>query len=228
MTTTSTETRDFLSAGTVGDIAALIEACDFPDGAYFLAEQLPREVIPASQRQELLQFARVSDLKKRNEPAGSGDAKIDPALYTSGRIFCQEFELRWNYNQRAGETQVVYLGEQERALPGLKPAKNLDSLREELRALEKKSKSGHYYLFGTTLDTSGKGERIQQMGLANGQEEDKERRYYAEVRIPRLLRYPRLDEESGKRRVQLVVCEYVDEKTGSTRLFRFQKLEVAE
>lgn len=227
MTTSNTETLDFLAAGTVEDIAALIEACEFPQDAYFLAEQLPQHVIAQEQRQELLQFARVSDLKKKNDSMSSHGAKIDPALYTSGRIFCQKFELRWNYNQRTRETQVVYLGEEERTLPDLKPAKNLDSLRTELRALEKKAKSGHYYLFGTTLDTSLNGERIQQMGLVEEQR-DADWRYYAEVRIPRLLRYPKPDNAGNKRRVRLVVCEYFERGTGSVRLFRFQKLEAAE
>ncbi len=43
--------------------------------------------------------------------------------------------------------------------------------------------------------------------------------YYAEVRIPRLLRYPELTEKP--RRVQLAVREYTDEKTGRVQLFRF-------
>jgi hypothetical protein len=224
MTTTSEETRDFLLAGTIKDIAALIEACDFPPKTYFLAEQLPQHVIAQEQRQELLQFARVSDLKRRNAPADADKAKIDPALYTSGRIFCQEFELRWSTNQRTGETQVVYLGEEERTLPGLEPARNLGQLRTHIKGLEKKPGSKTYYLFGTTLETSLGGERLQQMGLS--QEEGW--RYYAEVRIPRLLRYPRVDNPRKEQRVQLVVCEYVDKETGSVKLFRFQDLRAAQ
>ena len=224
MTTTSEETRDFLLAGTIKDLAALIEACDFPENAYFLAEQLPQRVISQEQRQDLLQFARVSDLKRRNAPADADKAKIDPALYTSGRIFCENFELRWSKNQRTGETQVVYLGEEERTLPGLEPARDLDQLRTEIQGLEKKPGSRSYYLFGTTLDTSLDGRRMEQMGLT----QEDGRRYYAEVRIPRLLRYPRVDNPRKERRVQLVVCEYVEKETSSVKLFRFQKLAAAE
>jgi hypothetical protein len=224
MTTTSEETRDFLLAGTIKDLAALIEACDLPESAYFLAEQSPQRVITQEQRQDLLQFARVSDLKRRNAPAASGKANIDPALYTSGRIFCENFELRWSKNQRTGETQVVYLGEEERTLPGLEPARELDRLRREIKGLAKKPGSRSYYLFGTTLETSLDGERLTQMGLT----QEDERRYYAEVRIPRLLRYPSVEHSPKERRVQLVVCEYVEKETGSVKLFRFQKLEAAE
>jgi hypothetical protein len=224
MTTTSEETRDFLLAGTIKDIAALIEACDFPENAYFLAELLPQRVISQEQRQDLLRFARVSDLKRRNAPADADKAKIDPALYTSGRIFCENFELRWSKNQRTGETQVVYLGEEARTFPGLEPARDLDRLRTDIQGLEKKPGSRSYYLFGTTLETSLGGERLQQMGLS----QEDGWRYYAEVRIPRLLRYPRVNAPRNVRRVQLVVCEYVDKETGSVKLFRFQDLRAAQ
>ncbi len=72
-----------------------------------------------------------------------------------------------------------------------------------------------YYLFGTKLDAR----RRQELGL----EED--RGYFAEVRVPRLLRYP---VKTNALRVQLHVSEYVDEKTGQVQLFRFQDLREAE
>lgn len=217
MTSIETKVCDFLQAGRVKDIAALIEVCDLPQDAFFLAEQIPREAINATGRQELLQFARVSMLKKHNT------AGIDPACYTSGRVFCPQFELRWHTDSHTGETRVVYLGEQERPLPGLIEATDLKKLREELRTL-KKTGDARYYLFGTTLDTSPEGRQLlKQRDLDN-----KELwRYYAEMRIPRLLRYPSVGESGGKRRVQLTVCEYIEQETGSVRLFRFQKLEPA-
>ncbi|HEY1350599.1 MAG TPA: CRISPR-associated protein Csx19 [Ktedonobacteraceae bacterium] len=227
MAVTKTETRDFLHAGMVKDIAALIEACDFPPDAFFLGEQLPWKVIEASRRQELLQFAYVGELKRQNVPDAANNAGIDPAQYTSGRVFCSQFELRWHKKPQSDETQVVYLGEQDQTLPGLLPASDLAELRTELQTLERGA-SARYYLFGTTLDTSREGQRLlKQMGLPDEQK-DGQARYYAEIRIPRLLRYPRLDSPGEKQRVRLVVCEYREKETGSVRLFRFQRIEAAE
>jgi hypothetical protein len=227
MTGTKTETRDFLHAGTVKDIAALIEACDFPHDAFFLGEQLPWKVIDASRRQELLQFAYVNELKRQNNPDAANNASIDPAQYTSGRVFCSRFELRWHKKPHSDETQVVYLGEGERKLSGLLPASDLAELRAELQTLEG-GVPVKYYLFGTTLDTSNEGQRLlKRMGLPDEQK-DGQARYYAEIRIPRLLRYPRLDGSGEKQRVRLVVCEYREKETGSVRLFRFQRIEAAE
>ena len=69
---------------------------------------------------------------------------------------------------------------------------------------------------GELLDTT----RLTSMGL-EGDGEKEPISYYAEVRIPRLLRYPA---PAKARRVRLVVCEYTDEDTGSVQLFRFQDL----
>ncbi len=228
MTTTSAETRDFLVAGTIKDIAALIEACDFPQDAYFLAEQLPQRVIAKEQRQALLQFIDVNELKARNA-SGDPSRRIDPASYGTGRIFCSEFELRWNRDQRTGKTRAVYLGSQKPEERGIvfdeisqKSDGNGQEQAEDLANLIRQER--RYYLFGTTLDTSLDGKRIEQMGLS----QENGRRYYAEVRIPRLLLYPRIKNAGNSRRVQLVAYEYVDKETGSVRLFRFQKLEAAE
>jgi hypothetical protein len=218
MTATEIGIHDFLYAGTTKDIAALIEACNFPSQAFFLAEQMPQEPVALSQRQELLQCVCVSELKK----PGSDGPGLEPARYTSGRVFCPHSELRWQTSSRTGEVQVVYLGEHMCALPDLVPASDLAVLQAELPTLEKKPAS--YYLFGTTLDTSPEGQRLlEQMDLTHDQG-----RYYAEVRIPRLLRYPRLADAGEKRRVQVIVCEYREKETGSIRLFRFQDIQAAE
>jgi hypothetical protein len=229
MTTRSEETRDFLVAGTIKDIAALIEACDFPPQTYVLAEQLPQHVIAKEQRQELLQFIDVNELKARNA-SGDPARRIDVAGYGTGRIFCSAFELRWSRDQRTGKVRAIYLGSRKPEEVGIvfdeisqtsdenserKPPEDLAKLRRQERT---------YYLFGTTLDTSLDGKRMEQMHLT----QENGWRYYAEVRIPRLLRYPRVDDPRKERRVRLVVCEYVDKETDSVKLFRFQKLEAAE
>lgn len=127
------------------------------------------------------------------------------AEYTSGRIFCSQRELRWeNHGQ---SSQVVYTGD-KRELPLLSMTMNVDLSQYKLQT------SG-YYFFGERL----RPEELKLIG-APAQEGD-----YAEVRIPRLLRYP---VESNWRRVRLRVVEYSDEKTGKVEFFRFQGLESGE
>ncbi len=191
-------TEEILCTGPVRDVAALIKAGDFPRDAYFLAERLPQQVIVDPQeRQDLLRFARLHEVIDDNVIAD----------YTSGRVFDQDFELRWEKDADGGY-KVVYLGK-ERSIPGL------EKDDKELKKLDRSKLLKHYYLFGEYLNK----ERLESMGI------EPEEGYYAEVRIPRLLRYPAL---KGARRVQLTVCEYIDKETGRVGLFRFQGLQPAE
>ena len=90
------ETGEILSTGSIKNLAGLIKACDFPEEALFLAEQLPSHIVYQDQRQDLLRFAHLGDVKNAQD-------------YTSGRIFSQTFELRWE-KESAGNYQVVYFG----------------------------------------------------------------------------------------------------------------------
>lgn len=181
---------EILATGLVENIAAYIAACAFPPESFVLAEHFPRQVVADPQeRQDLLRFARLAD-------------GIDLSLYTSGRVFHRDFELRWERDSRG--TRAVYLG-RARDLPALTM---LDKWQEGLQQDQRS-----YYLFGAHL----RAETLEHMGLPEGQG------YYAEVRIPRLLRYP-----EKARRVRLVVCEYRVEQTHQLQLFRFQDLRPAE
>lgn len=122
--------------------------------------------------------------------------------YTSGRIFHTEFELRWE--KTSSETQVVYIGKQQ-ALPHL--TEKRDVLNGCVRA------SSSYYLFGKRLtDTAAK--NIGQPALPGD---------FAEVRIPRLLRYP--VKEKDKNYAKLSVYEYRHGLTNECVLFRFRGIE---
>lgn len=201
-------TDEVLSTGTVKNIAALIAGGNFPDNAFFLAEQVPQHIVEGrAARADLLRFACVRDLKLNDEKKDG----IDPAFYTTGRIFAPDFELRWHQDTATGQTRVVYLGT-ERSLPGLERSQ---------KTLSKKKEFKQYYLFGEPLSAS----RLTDLGL----EEEQEylaggEGYYAELRIPRLLRYPIVAEK----RIQLTICEYVEEATGRVELFRFQALTEVE
>lgn len=189
--------EEIIATGPVSDIATLIKACNFPPEAFILTENFPPyRINDQRERQNLLRFARLEDGLDKDSFAVNNT--------TSGRVFLPDFELRWEKKEH--EYWVIYLGA-KRDLPALKVDEDV------LKKLQKREASKKYYLFGEVLDS----QRLSHMGLEGTTG------YYAEVRIPRLLRYPPLP--NAPRRVQLVICEYVDKTMGSVQLFRFQNLE---
>ena len=179
---------------TVDDFPQLVADCGFLSSAFILVERLPEQVITrATERQELLRFTHF-------------DQDFRFTDYTSGRIFDEHAELRW---EKQGKTiQVIYLGPRVRtqALPNhkLQESNELDKLKP---AGEKK-----YFLFGERLSS----ENLKKIGTAAKPGD------FAEVRIPRFLRYPPL--QNDQRYVRLVIREYLDEESRVV-LFRFQDLK---
>ena len=188
--------EEVLYAGPVviNDFLQFITDCEFVSSAFVLCEQLPKHVITGrKEQQNLLLFTH-----------------FDPAIcfkdYTSGRIFDEYAELRWE--QQENTMQVVYLGSKDRVQTllnyKLQPSKALNKLKP---GIEKK-----YFLFGERIAP----EDLEKIGSAAKPGD------FAEVRIPRILRYPvQLDKQ---RYVRLVVREYCDEEN-RVMLFRFQDLK---
>ncbi len=205
-------TEETLYTGTVTDIAALIQACDFPPDAYVLVERQPRTVVEEGGRQDLLRFDRLNEV--------IADKKFDFASYTSGRVFHPRFELRWEQNAvKMGEASVVYIGVERKLPEVLKPRATLRS----------DGKEHHYYLFGELLDQ----DKQSKMGLEHSQGYE----YYAETRIPRLLRYPEPAQGRQPQRLQLLAREYhlideegekSEESEGQGRIYRFLNLVEAQ
>lgn len=188
-------TKETLYTGPVTDIAALVEACHFPQKSYVLVVRQPKTVVGERERQDLLRFARLED-------------GIDIASYTSGRIFHQDFELCWEQDAATqGQASVVYLGV-ERELPGLTKSE---------WTVQPEGKERHYYLFGERLDL----DHLRKMGI------EPQEGYYAETRVPRLLRYPR-SEGRQPQRLQVTAREYllIDPRKGEEkgRAYRFLDL----
>ncbi len=183
---------------TFDKFSQLIVACHFPPEALVLTERLPEQVVRAEERLALLQFTYFS-------------TNISIVGYTSGRIFQRDAELRWEKQEE--KIHAVYIGPQEHSAI-LRDADLQE--QHELATLKKRDKPAYYYLFG---------ERLRQDDL-NKIGPSAKPGDFAEVRIPRLLRYPvKLDQ---KRYIRLAVCEYIDERTGQVALFRFQGLETVE
>jgi len=171
-------------------------------------------VIKPKERQDLLLFEQF-------------DPEMRFAKFTSGRIFTEQLELRWE--RQGAKMQVVYLGKSEYASV-LKDYRLKDSADESVKESEKvipdklEKRQKFYYLFGERLSPED-AKRIDS-DLPGG---------FAEVRIPRLLRYPPANwkgpgkepkpaEEQNEPYMQLQVCEYLD-NAGNVVLFRFQCLK---
>ena len=132
------------------------------------------------------------------------DPTFDFTLYTAGRIFHRLGELRWERQQT--KVQVVYTGHKD-----YKPAIN-DALTIALEGRFFEDRA--YLLFGKRLH---KPER-DLIGSA-AQPGD-----FAEVRIPRLLRYPPLESLDDAEMVQLDTREYMDDTTARNIAYRFMSL----
>lgn len=175
------------------DFAAFVSTCAFPSDSptLMLVENQPRYVIQPQERQNLLQFAVFN-------PA------FDFTLYTSGRIFHAQGELRWERQQ--AHMHIVFTGAQAYR-PGLQDVEEitLDDCEKVPRA---------YFLFGKRLGN----QQLARIGPAA------QRGDFAEVRIPRLLRYPLLPAVAQAERVQLAIYEYVDPTTGANVAYRFYDL----
>ncbi len=179
---------------TAEEMGQVVAHCHFSQEARFLAEQLPTHIVNNRQeRLDLLQFIYFN-------------SDLSCAEYTSGRIFQEDREMRW---EKQGEKiRVVYLGSAKH-----EAELHDDPLRpnDMLSALTKKTT--YYYLFGERL----RKDELDKMGKAV-QKGD-----FAVVRIPRILRY--LVDNDDKRYARLKVCEYLEPETKRIVLFRFQSVE---
>lgn len=186
------------SGPTTGDgLQNIVAACKFEQQALFLAEQFPNHIVNRRERQDTLVFTTLAA-----SPACSA--------YTSGRVFQDDRELRWE--RQGNSLHVVYVGPDEHRTAleakGLKKSPVFDSLK-------RKTEPAYYYLFGERL----RPDDLEKLGDV-AQPGD-----FAVVRIPRILRYPVA--QNDDRYARLVVCEYED-AAGRLALFRFQRLESVE
>ncbi len=170
-------------------IMAVIASMNIPDEALVLLEEMPQRVIGRTERAELLRFAYYK--LAIEEPV------MELERYTSGRLFCPAFELRWQ--RQGGKLRMVYTGEKQTA-----PAHNGNVLTVQ------KSREGHYILFGKRHPY-------------NAAPLEKESTLFSDVRIPRLLSYP-IEVQEVDKFVRLRTYEYLSTQ-GEVEASRFVELE---
>lgn len=175
------------------DLATLLAECPFLRDGTFLGEMVPAHTVHAEERDALVRFIRFDTTQPYERYV----------QYTSGRIFHDDFELRWQHEQ--DKVRVIYIG-RARSIPFLG--------NESKLLLEKYTEQQHpYYLFGERLGD----EQLRKIGKPATEGD------FAEARIPRLLHYPI---EGKSNHAQLVVREYCDE-TGQVALHRFVTVKEA-
>src|SRR5450631_442463 len=89
---------EILYAGAVPleEMPQIVAACNFERDARFLAENIPTHLVSTpEERQNLLSFTYVKE-------------GIPYSAYSSGRIFQEDRELRWE--RQKDQLRVVYLG----------------------------------------------------------------------------------------------------------------------
>jgi hypothetical protein len=185
--------QDLLLTGrvTIEAFSSLIRAWNAPAGTFTMLEAQPERRVRPEERQDLLRFELFSD-------------DLDLMQYNTGRLFHKDGEIRWERITPA-TVQVVYTGD-EAYWPEL-----AESEQRALRDEDYERVVRHYFLFGKRLDDT----QLQRIGPV-AQKGD-----FAEVRIPRLLRYPRLDALANAERARLALYEYHDRATGSIIAYRF-------
>ena len=198
----------------VADLPRLIMACRFSAPAWILAERLPdRAAIKTKERKALLQFTYLpTDISTTDDHAGRffpGDPDSSITDYHTGRVFRANAELRWE--KQKGQMHVIYIGSEDYS--SLMKDYKLKDKPDVLTSLKKCDEPKYYYLFGERIRPSD----LEKMSSTVRPGD------FAEVRIPRLLRYP-LDSQVS-RYARLSVCEYLDTETGEVQLYRFQALE---
>jgi hypothetical protein len=162
--------------------------------ALMMLETMPRQIVEPEKRQDLLRFEFFQP-------------DVAFAHYQSGRIFHEYGEIRWE-KLPSDEVQVVYTGTPEYRLA-------LPEAREKvLNASVCARTARNYFLFGKRLESDER----KRIGPATREGD------FAEVRIPRLLRYPRLPTLEGAERIQLALYEYTDLATGTIIAYRFHDL----
>jgi len=132
------------------------------------------------------------------------DPTADFAAWEKGRVFCADYELRWE--QSDGVCRAVLIGAAP-AAEGFSEAAD-----PNLAAAEQRTRS--IFLWGLRLDDAD----LDAVGVTRAGRGEP----HLELRIPRVLRYPTT---GAKRRAALTVCEYLHPQTGAVLHYRLTGVE---
>lgn len=132
------------------------------------------------------------------------DLNADFGRYEKGRVFCADRELRWE--RVDGDFRAVLVGGGQPFGP-FAPAPELDLSGAQ-------TDTRRYFVWGLRIENSD----LPVVGVQRAGRGEP----YLEMRVPRVLRYP---VAGAKRRTRLIVCEYIDPKTGGVLYSRLTGVE---
>lgn len=153
---------------------------------------------------------RVPELWLSDDEAAAGvrfdllDPQANFSEWERGRVFCSDYELRWEKLDGAYQTVVI----------GNAPSLNGFALATEVDLDTASVQTHGYLLWGHRVED----EKVSLIGAQHAPNAQ----IYLELRIPRILRYPVTDKSH---QVRLRVREYSDPKSGDLLYCRFVGLE---
>jgi len=174
--------------GKTAHLLSIVQALDCPLEALMMLERVPSSFVSEAEQEKGICLRKY-------------DASENFEAWERGRIFHNDFELRWE--KQDGPFVAVYIGK-PKTLPML-DAKLLSDFETQDES---------YYLWGEKMTTADL-KRIKQPETAN---------LFLELQIPRLLSYP-VSNRNEKFRVKLSARHYLNSETGTLEFYRFQHLE---
>lgn len=175
--------------GTTENLLPIVKKLDCPSESLMMLECVPITFLSDDERENGICLREY-------------DASENFEAWEQGRIFHNDFELRWEKHD--GGFVVVYIGEPKPLpMPHTKPLSDFDVQPDS------------YYLWGEKM-TADTLKLIGQPETAS---------LFLELQIPRLLCYPVSDNGNEKFRVKLSARHYLNSATGALEFYRFLHLE---
>lgn len=183
--------HDVILWAQVDDPTPMVTTLTWPDPSYMYLEQVPGEWIHNPKMDAGLGLRRL-------------DITLDFQHWERGRIFCTDWELRWE--KQDAQYTCVYVGIMQ-DLPGF-------SLETEISLAQAERIPNSYYLWGTLVSEGD----YAIMGAVS----EPGTQIFIELRIPRLLRYP---VSQDVHRVKLITYDYIDPNSGQLLYQRYWSIE---
>ena len=174
--------------GTTDRLLPIVQALECPEESLMMLERVPSTFWSDDERQDGICLRKY-------------DLNVNFEAWEQGRIFHNNFELRWEY--QGGIFVIVYTGVEKKL-----PVSHIKLLSE----FEVRDES--YYLWGERM-TADVLKLLDQPVKIN---------FFLELQIPRLLHYP-VSNRNEKSRVKLSMRHYLNSETGALEFYRFRHLE---
>ena len=174
--------------GTTENLLPIVQALDCTSESLMMLERVPTAFLSDDEQNSGICLRAY-------------DANEDLRMWERGRIFHNNFELRW---EKQGDVFViVYIGE-----PAELPVPHTKSLSGF------KTKDETHYLWGERMSSHN----LKAIGQPNATN------LFLELQIPRLLPYP-ISNRGRKSRVKISARHYLNSETGDLEFYRFRHLE---